>query len=292
MKRDVSDKKHNKIPYLTGSNHFFIIGSIAIVALLAFALFVSDGNNRDAFRLNNSDYMLIKSAEVSPSDVILDVSVEPKSYIDNAINIHYMEFNDQTKSLRPVSEFAKILGNAGISQNDSLVIYGECKPCGGGPSMATYVYWVMRYLGHDKVKLLDGGIYAWDAAGLPVKNESFSRPSTTYTPRPRTELLASYDYVLSGNAQIIDARSNKEFIQNSIPGSINIPSSDVWDDVRIKDVAMLEETFKGLSKNKPLIVYTNTGVVGSAVWFALNLTGHDARLYSWKDWLDHNPRAS
>jgi thiosulfate/3-mercaptopyruvate sulfurtransferase len=246
MKRSVSDKKPDKSPHIIGSNHLFLMGSIAIVALLAFALFVSDGSDRDAFILNNSNYMLIKSAEVSPSNVVLDVSVEPKSYINNAINIPYMEFNDQTKSIKPVAELAKILGNAGISQNDSVVIYGECKPCGGGPSMATYVYWVMRYLGHNKVKLLDGGIFAWDAAGLPVKNESFSRSSTTYTPRPRPELLASYDYVLNGNAQIIDARSNQEFIQNSIPGSINIPRSDVWDDVRIKDVAMLEETFKVL----------------------------------------------
>jgi len=269
-----------------------VLGSVAIVALLAVALSGNIDPDSNIYLWNNSNYMLIESTEVSPSDIILDVSVKPKFCINNAINIPYMEFNDPTKSLKSITELAKLLGNAGISQNDSVVIYGECRPCGGGPSMATYVCWVMRYLGHDKVKLLDGGVFAWEAAGLPVKNESFSRPSTTYTPRPRPELLASYDYVLNGKSQIIDARSNQEFMQKSIPGSINIPSSDVWDDVRIKDVAMLEETFKGLSKDKPLIVYTNTGVLGSSVWFALNLTGHDARLYSWKDWMDHNPLAS
>ena len=69
-----------------------------------------------------------------------------------------------------MSEMAAVLGEAGISQDDAVLIYGECQPCGGGPSAATYVYWIMKYLGHENVKLLDGGIDDWVAAMQPDSN--------------------------------------------------------------------------------------------------------------------------
>ncbi len=70
-------------------------------------------------------------------------------------------------------------------------------------------------------------------------------------------LLPTYDFVKNGEAQI--------------------------------DEAALKELFSKLSKDKALIVYSNTGVKASLVWFALMLMGYDGRLYSWKDWLESQP---
>ena len=88
----------------------------------------------------------------------------------------------------------------------------------------------------------------------------------------------------SGSAQIIDARTLQEFGAGSIPGSINIPYESVISNSRIKDETKLARVFSILNKNQPVVVYTNTGIKGSVVWFALELLGYDAKLYSYMDY--------
>jgi thiosulfate/3-mercaptopyruvate sulfurtransferase len=239
--------------------------------------------------------MMVSPAEVARSDVVLDVSDNALAYIDGAVHITYTEFVDSSVALKPIPELAQILGQAGISQDDPLVVYGKCIPCGGITlHAATYAYWMLSYLGHKNLRLLDGGLEAWEAEGFKVQETPSQRPATTYQPNPRHELLATYDYVnsvvKSGAAQIVDARDFQTYGAGKIPGAINIPYDSVLQDGRIKDAASLEEIFGGrLSKEKPVVVYTNTGVKASLMWFALSLMGYDARLYSWDDWLDHQP---
>jgi thiosulfate/3-mercaptopyruvate sulfurtransferase len=110
-------------------------------------------------------------------------------------------------------------------------------------------------------------------------------PSATYLSEIRQEYAATYDLVKSGSAQIVDARSIQEFGAGSIPGSINIPSESVTSNNKIRDEKKLEKVFSILSKNQPVVVFTNTGLKGSVVWFALNLLGYDAKLYSYENYL-------
>jgi thiosulfate/3-mercaptopyruvate sulfurtransferase len=58
----------------------------------------------------------------------------------------------------------------------------------------------------------------------------------------------------------------------------------------IKPEEDLQKVFTGLKKDRPVVVYTNIGVEASLVWFALTLSGYDARLYSWRDWLENQPK--
>ena len=95
---------------------------------------------------------LVPPRGVSPDDIVLDISPSATRYIEGAVNIDYDGFLGESGQLKPVSEMAKLLGDAGISRNDSLVIAGECLPCGGGPSPAIFTYWLLKYLGHEKVK--------------------------------------------------------------------------------------------------------------------------------------------
>ncbi|HSD58744.1 MAG TPA: rhodanese-like domain-containing protein, partial [Methanotrichaceae archaeon] len=183
-----------------------------------------------------------------------------------------------------------ILGLAGISRNDSIVITGECLPCGGGPAPAAYSYWVLKYLGHNKVRVLEGGIEDARAAGLNITNQPATRNPTIYDIQMKPELLATYDFVKNGGAQIVDARSPRDFELGSIPGSVNIPLESILDNERMLNRSGLEEVFSSLDKDRPVVVYTNIGVQASVSWFALTLLGYDARLYSWKDWLENQPR--
>ena len=237
-----------------------------------------------------SSDMLVSPSGIDKNDVILDVSESAKSFIPGAIHISYLEFIDDnnTASLKSLPEIAKILGDAGIARSDPLVVYGECMPCGGGPSTATYAYWILRYIGHDNLKVMDGGIDAWTKSGMPVQNTSATRPATTYSPILRPELYATYDYVKSGAAQIVDARSAMEFESGSIPGAINIPYDGLLNGKMLKDRAGIDEVFRNLTTDKPVVVFTTTGVKASLSWFALTMMGREAKLYTWRDWIKSN----
>ena len=215
--------------------------------------------------------------------IILDISPEPAEYIPGAISIPYTDFL-WNGTLKTALEMAEILGEAGISQDDSVLIYGECQPCGGGPSAATYVYWIMKYLGHSNVSLLDGGMDDWVKAGEPTAAAAQHLLPVNYTPRMEEDLLSSYSFVKSGGAQIIDARGAAEFEAGSIPSGINIPYDLVLEGKRIKDDASLGRLFSSLDKGRPVVVYTNTGVKASMIWLALTLLDYDASIYSWRDW--------
>jgi thiosulfate/3-mercaptopyruvate sulfurtransferase len=230
--------------------------------------------------------------EVNSSGIILDISPNSTEYIPGAINIPYNKFLEKNGVLKPVSDMTGFLGEAGISADDELLIYGECQPCGGGPSAATYVYWIMKYLGHEKVRLMDGGIEDWIAAGHPTSAKPINLTQKNYTYKPaamNTDLLATYDYVHNKAPQIIDARAVKEFEEGSIPGSINIPYDSVLDGKKIKNETALQKLFSSFDKDKPVVVYTNTGVKASMTWFVLTLLGYDAKIYSWYDWKENLP---
>ncbi|MDD1761861.1 MAG: sulfurtransferase [Methanothrix sp.] len=225
--------------------------------------------------------------DVTDADILLDVSENSSTHISGSVVLPYMEFDETAGTLKPVSEISRILGDAGISRDDSVVIYGQCLPCGGGPSVATYIYWMMKGLGHEKVKLLDGTAEDWEASGQTTTSESNVLPAKVYTPAETDDFNATYDLVESGQVQIVDARTLQEYGQSTIPGSISIPYASVLYGDRIKDESQLKKVFMLLDKDKPVVVYTNTGMKASVVWFALEMMRYDARLYSYQDWMAH-----
>jgi thiosulfate/3-mercaptopyruvate sulfurtransferase len=243
-------------------------------------------------RSSSLEKMLVPmSSDVSSYDVILDVSPQAAEYIQGAISIPYDNFLGIDGSVKPVSEVAKILGDAGISAQNSILVYGKCLPCGTNVLTSPYVFWILKYLGHDKVKMLDGNIDDWVAAKQPTETVPKVLPKTNYTPNLKADLLATYDYVKNGHVQIVDARTFQDYGMGYIPGALNIPYDQVLSNGRMKNEAELDDLFtsKNLNKTKPVVVYTNMGTQASIVWFALALMGYDARLYSWNDWVAHQP---
>ena len=236
-------------------------------------------------RSDEFKHMLMPISDVSSSDLLLDISEKSARHIEDSIVIPYTNFIVTGGLLKSVPDIAQILGDAGISRDKSIVIYGECMPCGGGPAPATYVYWIMKCLGHENIRVLDGTIEDWAAAGLPTTNKSISKPYANYTPMFTSDQIASYDYVKSGKATIVDARSFYEFNASSIPGAINIPYDNVLHNSTIKNETALKKIFADLSKDDPVIVFTTTGIKASVVWFTLKMMGYDAKLYSWQDWV-------
>jgi thiosulfate/3-mercaptopyruvate sulfurtransferase len=189
---------------------------------------------------------------VSSSDVVMDVSNAnsyASSHIKDAIHIPSKEFLSSEGNLKTDEELARVLGDAGVSRDDSIVLYAGIESSGE----AEFAFLVLRYLGQKDVRLLDGGLGDWKAAGLPVEAMVNRKPGVEYKPLVRSEVIAEYEYLKSGQAQIIDVRPFVEFGKGRIPGSIALDPANVIKGDKIKTKADLIDVFSRLDKEKPKI---------------------------------------
>ncbi len=227
--------------------------------------------------------------EAEGSDVILDVGSDyASSHIKGAIPLYWDELLDGNNNPKSVAEMAEIFGEAGISPDDSVVVYGSCATC-DGISVAPFVFWAMRYVGHDDVKVLDGGLDDWNDAGKPTEKTANDRPAVTYSPRARSGLLADYEGVASGEYQLVDARTLQEFAADKIQGAVHIDYDEVLTGGQVKSSDDLEDVFAGLDGDEPIVVYSNAGARASMVWYALQLMGYESSIYTWNDWEVNRP---
>jgi thiosulfate/3-mercaptopyruvate sulfurtransferase len=211
--------------------------------------------------------------------VIAYVSNTPpkgSSYIEGSIQLPSKSLIQSDGSLKPLADLTNVVGNVGITEEDDLVIYSDCFSCGD----ETFVFWIMKYLGHQNVQILQG-----PAAGLPMAASTTTRPAANYSANPSPELLADYESISGGEFVVVDARSPDQFAAGHIEGAINIDYNRVIEGDWIKDDSALSEIFIDLNEDLPVVVYTENGGQASIVWYALMLQGYDARLYTWNDWL-------
>jgi thiosulfate/3-mercaptopyruvate sulfurtransferase len=223
---------------------------------------------------------------VSSSDVVIDVSNGDdyaKAHIKNAIRVPTRSFLDENGNLKENEELAQVLGNAGISRDDSVVLYGSSESSGE----AEFAYWVLSYLGQKDIMLLNGNLADWKAAGLPVESSENKKDVVIYEPDINSKVLAEYEYVKSSQAQIADTRPFTEFGRGRIPGSTALDPANVIKGDRIKDASGLDMVFARLDKDKPIVVYSDDYSRSSLVWFALQLMGYEAAIYTWEDWKEH-----
>jgi thiosulfate/3-mercaptopyruvate sulfurtransferase len=223
---------------------------------------------------------------ISQSDTMVDVSNQRSKNDGNiigTINIPSKSFLNDDGTLKSVADAAKILGNAGVSSRDSVIVYSDSFSSGE----STFVFWLLRYLGHEDVRSLDGGLEDWKKASLPLETKQNARNPAGYTPNPKPGLLADYDYVTSGSAQLVDARDFLEYGKGRIPGAAYIGTDSLLEDGRLKSGSELNDTFAKLKISRPVVVYSSDFMSASLVWYALQLMGFDSRIYSWQDWQAH-----
>ena len=196
---------------------------------------------------------------------------------------------------------ARAFAERGIGSDHRVVVYDRL----GGYS-AGRVWWSLRYAGHERASLLDGGFARWIAEGRPVTAELPKHPPAVFTARPRAELLRSKADVLAiardGSAQIVDARSAERFRgtgeehtrhKGHIPGSRSLPwdANLSGDPPRFKPLAELRAAYEraGIRLDRPIVTTCGSGVTAALHAFALALLGHEhVALYdgSWAEWGD------
>jgi thiosulfate/3-mercaptopyruvate sulfurtransferase len=201
--------------------------------------------------------------------------------------------------LPPPEEFAARLRAWGVNHDSRVVVYDD-----GNGAYAARLWWMLRWLGHDEVAVLDGGMRRWLQLGLPLTDERPEPVPGDFVARPRPALAASADDVLAAMAdpamRILDARAPERYrgevesidkVAGHVPGARNHPFGLSLDPQGrfLPPDALREALATSLDGVTPgrAIVYCGSGVTACHLLLALEraeLAG--ARLYagSWSEW--------
>jgi len=202
--------------------------------------------------------------------------------------------------LPPVDLFARTLSTWGIGPGVQVVAYDDT-----GGSIAARFWWMLRWLGHTAVAVLDGGWPAWQQAGHPTREGLENRTKRHFRPHPRPEVLVSSEQVQSllhnPDWRIVDSRTPERFrgevepidpVAGRIPGAINAPHTETVDPQgRFLPAKTLRGHFKArLGDVDPsrVIFYCGSGVTAARNILAMLHAGlGEARLYagSWSEWV-------
>ncbi len=201
--------------------------------------------------------------------------------------------------LPDVAEIVRVLGRAGIDEHVHVVAYDA-----SAGMVAGRLWWLLRWLGHDAVQVLDGGIEAWLEAGGPSSTVVPDVAPVAFTARPRpgwiidrTELLARLD---DPDLVVVDARAPERFRgeiepidprAGHVPGAVNLPYPDNLEAGRFKSPAELRARYAPVADAAEIAVYCGSGVSAAHDLMALEAAGvTGARLYpgSWSDWVSHD----
>jgi thiosulfate/3-mercaptopyruvate sulfurtransferase len=190
--------------------------------------------------------------------------------------------------LPDVAEFAATLGRLGITSDTEVIVYDDA-----GGTIAARMWWMLRAIGHDEVRLLDGGYVAWTDSGLPVETGDVSPTAADY-PIPRDFVGAVTRDGLEGRL-VIDVRSGDRYRgehepvdprPGHIPGAVNRPTLDnLGADGRFLSDAGLR-LIHGPTGERP-VISCGSGVNACHTALAMVLAGHempDIYIGSYSEW--------
>jgi thiosulfate/3-mercaptopyruvate sulfurtransferase len=193
--------------------------------------------------------------------------------------------------------FAAAASVMGVGDDTLVVAYDD-----NGLIASARLWWTFRAMGHDAVKVLDGGLRKWRAEGRPLDSgPTAPTAETRFTPRFRPELVRAFEQVLAGAEPVVDARSAARFLGQApepraglksghMPGALNVPHSEILTaEGRLKPAEALADAFDaaGVPPHGPLTTSCGSGVTASGLALALARLGRwDAAVYdgSWSEW--------
>lgn len=205
--------------------------------------------------------------------------------------------------LPPVDAFINKLTSWGIGSGAQVVAYDD-----RGGAYAARLWWMLRWLGHDAVALLDGGWTKWQQEGRPLKSGIDTRPARSFSPHLRPELFASQAEVdamrLDADFLVMDARNSERFrgetepidpVAGHIPGAKSAPFvENLAPDGTFLPQDVLRERYKKILGNIPaqrVASYCGSGVTAAHNLVAMAHAGlGEGRLYvgSWSDWITNS----
>lgn len=190
----------------------------------------------------------------------------------------------------------------GVRNSRAVVVYDDA-----AGTVAARAWWLLRYLGHDDVRLLDGGYPAWTSAGFPVETGDAAPPlAGDFAARPGGLLVVDADAAarLARDGVLLDVRTGERYrgeaepidpVAGHVPGAVSAPAAGSTDGTgRFLPPPALRERFAGLGVRAGAAVaaYCGSGVTAAQTVLALEVAGLPAALYvgSWSDWVSDPSR--
>jgi thiosulfate/3-mercaptopyruvate sulfurtransferase len=182
---------------------------------------------------------------------------------------------------------------AGVTASSHVILTGD------GITQATRGFFMLEYLGHAKVSLLDGGKAVWQAEGRPLSTERVTATRTSLATALAADRLATLDWVAQNRQRadvaLVDARGAADYAGDvaptatlprpgHIPGAWNIAWADLVVSTtapRMKDVEALRALYApvGTDPRTTVVAYCFSGMLSSVGYFAARYLGYDVRLY-------------
>ncbi|WP_431962579.1 sulfurtransferase [Actinacidiphila sp. bgisy160] len=198
--------------------------------------------------------------------------------------------------LPDLAVFTAAMRRAGVRRDRDVVVYD-----GGLGWGAARAWWLLRWAGHERVRVLDGGLAAWTAAGLPLETDvpADEEGDFTATPGALPVLTADEAAALARRGVLLDARAPERYrgetepidpVAGHIPGAVNAPTTEnvVPDTGVLLAADELAARFgkAGATAEAEVGVYCGSGVSGAHEVLALAVAGIPAALYvgSWSEW--------
>jgi thiosulfate/3-mercaptopyruvate sulfurtransferase len=237
------------------------------------------------------------------------------SHIPGAVYAHLDR--DLSSPITPVTgrhplpnphELAAKLGSWGIDSNTQVVAYDA-----DAGMFAARLWWLLRWLGHERVAVLNGGFKAWQQAGLPVTSEIVAPAQKHFSGNPRNELWVSAADVAARTHEphwrVLDARAPERYrgevepidsIAGHVPGAVNHPFAlNLNASAQFLSADELRARYAQVSGGAPpnqVIAMCGSGVTACHNLLAMEVAGlHGAKLYagSWSEWIrdPHRPIA-
>lgn len=196
-----------------------------------------------------------------------------------------------------IEQLSQKLRNAGVNQQTLVVVYDDSRM-----AYAARAWWLLRYLGHEQVVVLDGGFRAWCAAGETIdRREPGLKMGNFKHQKPLVSSINYLDIVKSQEQlSLIDSREPRRYagleeptdpVAGHIPGALNYSWQAITDEQGfIKPLEWHKQHWQDLSSKKNIVAYCGSGVTACVNLLSLHLAGVEAKLYpgSWSDWCSYN----
>lgn len=203
--------------------------------------------------------------------------------------------------LPSVDRLARVFGRLGIGNGTQVVAYDD-----SGGAIAARAWWLLRWLGHSRVAVLDGGIRAWLAAGGTLERGEAKVRATRFEARPQPGMVLEAPDIVSAledlhSLRLVDARDAARFqgltepldtVAGHIPGSLNLPYSHALNpDGTWKSPDKLRQLWNAVLSGNPdgnSAVMCGSGVTACHLVLSALLAGRrEPRVYagSWSEWI-------
>ncbi len=255
---------------------------------------------RNAWRIIDCRFSLASTTQGKEAYAAAHIPGTLYAHLDNDLSGPIITGKTSRHPLPAIDTFVETLSGWGIDSQVQVVAYDD-----GPGTIASRLWWMLRWLGHDAVAVLDGGWQAWQAAGLPEELTTPDIPQRRFVPALRRELLldaAGVEAILNDDQfALLDSRAAARYrgevepldpVAGHIPSAISVPFTANLDDKNcLVPVEELQKRFAGLTdpeNPEKTIFYCGSGVSACQNLLAWHHAGlGEARLYagSWSEWI-------